>query len=155
MSRMPYLIDADDARWGHKMGHFPLVDAMYRDGFRCSLSGLIMGETAELLARDYGITREAIRPLRAARASGVRRAATRAGRFDAEIAPVRVPGPKGETTIAADEHPRPGTTIEALAEAAARVPGGRRPPGNHYGGILVRHHRRWRGGDRGWRRCRA
>jgi acetyl-CoA C-acetyltransferase len=43
MSRMPYLVDAEDARWGHKMGNFTLVDAMYRDGFRCSLSGLIMG----------------------------------------------------------------------------------------------------------------
>src|SRR6059036_3042949 len=40
MSRMPYLIDAIDARWGHRMGHFPLVDAMYRDGFSCPLSGL-------------------------------------------------------------------------------------------------------------------
>src|SRR5215203_7141866 len=48
MSRMPYLIDSEDARWGHKMGHFPLVDAMYRDGFQCSLSGLIMGKTVEL-----------------------------------------------------------------------------------------------------------
>ena len=59
MSRMPYLIDAEDARWGHKMGNFTLVDAMYRDGFTCSVCGLIMGETAELLAREYGITREA------------------------------------------------------------------------------------------------
>ena len=59
MSRMPYLIDADDARWGHKMGHFTLVDAMYRDGFSAPLSDLIMGETAEILAREYGITREA------------------------------------------------------------------------------------------------
>ena len=58
MSRMPYLIDSEDARWGHKMGHFTLVDAMYRDGFTCSLCGMIMGETAELLARQYGITRE-------------------------------------------------------------------------------------------------
>ena len=59
MSRMPYLIDAADARWGHKMGGFALVDAMYRDGFQCSLCGLLMGETAELLAREYGISREA------------------------------------------------------------------------------------------------
>src|SRR5215210_8699656 len=58
MSRMPYLVDSEDARWGHKMGNFALIDAMYRDGFRCSLSGLIMGETAEILARQYGITRE-------------------------------------------------------------------------------------------------
>ena len=59
MSRMPYLIDSEDARWGHRMGNFALVDAMYRDGFTCSLCGMIMGETAEVLARDYGITREA------------------------------------------------------------------------------------------------
>ena len=58
MSRMPYLVDAADARWGHKMGHFQFVDAMYRDGFSCPLSGLIMGETAEVLARQYGITRD-------------------------------------------------------------------------------------------------
>ena len=38
MSRMPYLVDAEDARWGHRMGNFTLVDAMYRDGFTCSLS---------------------------------------------------------------------------------------------------------------------
>ena len=57
MSRMPYLVDAIDARWGHKMGHFQFVDAMYRDGFADPLSGLIMGETAEVLARQYGITR--------------------------------------------------------------------------------------------------
>src|ERR671914_349043 len=58
MSRMPYLVDSEDARWGHKMGNFALVDAMYRDGFTCSLCGLVMGETAEVLARQYGITRE-------------------------------------------------------------------------------------------------
>ena len=49
MSRMPYLIDSIDARWGHRMGNFTLVDAMYRDGFQCPLSNLIMGETAEML----------------------------------------------------------------------------------------------------------
>ena len=58
MSRMPYLIDSDEARWGHRMGNFTLVDAMYRDGFTCSLCGMVMGQTAEVLARDYGITRE-------------------------------------------------------------------------------------------------
>jgi hypothetical protein len=50
MSRMPYLVDSVDARWGHKMGHFPFVDAMYRDGFHCPLADMIMGETAEVLA---------------------------------------------------------------------------------------------------------
>ena len=58
MSRMPYLIDSIDARWGHRMGNFTLVDAMYRDGFQCPLSNLIMGETAEALAREHGISRD-------------------------------------------------------------------------------------------------
>jgi acetyl-CoA C-acetyltransferase len=115
MSRMPYLIDAEDARWGHKMGHFPLVDGMYRDGFRCSLSGLIMGETVELLAREYGISREESDRYAVESQRRVEEA-TSAGRFAAEIALMQVPGPKGETTIAADEQPRPGTTLEALAQ---------------------------------------
>src|ERR1019366_5601561 len=59
MSRMPYLLDSTDVRWGHRIGNVPLVDAMYRDGFHCPLADMLMGETAEVLARRYGITREA------------------------------------------------------------------------------------------------
>jgi acetyl-CoA C-acetyltransferase len=87
MSRMPYLIDAEDGRWGHKMGNFTLVDAMYRDGFTCSVCGMIMGETAEVLARDYRITREESD----AYALESQRRAERAiaeGKFRDEIAPV-------------------------------------------------------------------
>ena len=89
MSRMPYLIDADDARWGHKMGNFPLVDAMYRDGFQCPLSDLIMGETAEVLARQYGITREESDAF-ALESQQKAEAAQKAGRLRREIAPVSV-----------------------------------------------------------------
>jgi acetyl-CoA C-acetyltransferase len=124
MSRMPYLIDADEARWGHRMGNFTLVDAMYRDGFTCSLSGMIMGETAEALARQYGITREASD---AYAVETQRRAAEAiaAGRFAAEIAPVTVTDAKGRTIVVdADEHPRPGTTIEALRKLAPVFPDG-------------------------------
>jgi acetyl-CoA C-acetyltransferase len=115
MSRMPYLIDAEDARWGHKMGHFPLIDAMYRDGFTCSLSGMIMGETVELLAQEYGVSREEAEAyaVETQRRAG---AAQAAGRFRDEIAPVTVTDAKGRaTTVEADEHPRPDTTIESLA----------------------------------------
>src|SRR3954470_18405098 len=87
MSRMPYLIDAEDARWGHKMGNFTLVDAMYRDGFTCSVCGLIMGETVELLAREYGITREASDRFAFDSQQKTERAIG-AGLFDDEIAPV-------------------------------------------------------------------
>src|SRR6185437_3133528 len=55
MSRVPYLVEA---RWGVKTGNQPLVDAMYRDGFLCPISQMIMGETAELLAQQYKISRE-------------------------------------------------------------------------------------------------
>jgi len=114
MSRMPYLIDAEDARWGHKLGNFALVDAMYRDGFTCSVCGMIMGETVEVLAREYGITRDASdafaleSQLRAERAVA-------AGRFRDEIAAVAYTDSRGKPqTLADDEHPRAGATLESL-----------------------------------------
>jgi acetyl-CoA C-acetyltransferase len=87
MSRVPYLVDSADARWGHRMGHFQFVDAMYRDGFQDPLSGLIMGETAEVLARQYGITR-AESDAYAVESQQKAEAAQKAGYFTAEIAPV-------------------------------------------------------------------
>jgi acetyl-CoA C-acetyltransferase len=114
MSRMPYLVDAADARWGHKMGNFQFVDAMYRDGFSCPLSGLIMGETAEVLARQYGITREQSDEYACATQRRAEAAST-AGYFRKEIAPVTLKDAKGkDVTVETDEHPRFGTTIEAL-----------------------------------------
>ena len=56
MSRVPYF--AEGARWGMRMGNSELVDGMYRDGFNDPLSGLVMGETAENLARQYEISRD-------------------------------------------------------------------------------------------------
>ncbi len=117
MSRMPYLIDAIDARWGHRMGNFTLVDAMYRDGFQCPISNLIMGETAEILARQHGITREQSDAF-ALDSQRKAKAATDAGHFAREIAPVTLSavgrGSGGETVVDRDEHPRGDTTIESL-----------------------------------------
>jgi acetyl-CoA C-acetyltransferase len=121
MSRMPYLVDAVDARWGHKMGHFAFVDAMYRDGFSDPLSGLIMGETAEVLARQYGITR-AESDAFALESQRKAEHAQKDGRFDAEIVPVTVTDRGKSTTIAVDEHPRPGSTIEGLAKLPLTFP---------------------------------
>ena len=56
MSRVPYF--AEGARWGARMGNTQLVDGMYRDGFSDPLSGLLMGQTAEKLARQYEISRD-------------------------------------------------------------------------------------------------
>jgi acetyl-CoA C-acetyltransferase len=121
MSRMPYLVDSIDARWGHKMGHFQFVDAMYRDGFQCPISNLIMGETAEVLARQYGITRDesdrfAFESQRRAEA------AQTAGRFADEIVPVTVTERGQAVEVTTDEHPRHGTTIEALRKLPLTFP---------------------------------
>lgn len=113
MSRVPYLVEA---RWGVKMGNQPLVDAMYRDGFLCPISQMIMGETAELLAQQYKISREEQDALaleshhRAARAQ-------RECRFSCEIIPVERTDKKGNVIrVEKDEHVRPEITLEQMAK---------------------------------------
>src|SRR5205823_224242 len=135
MSRVPYF--AEGARWGTRMGHAELVDGMYRDGFNDPLSGLVMGETAEVLARHYEISRDEqdeYALLSQNRAS----AAVAAGRFDEEMLALELesslslrdragvrgeattatspnPLPKGEgTLLTKDEHIRANATIEDL-----------------------------------------
>src|ERR1700734_2515964 len=56
MSRLPYYLEG--ARWGYRLGNQELVDGMYRDGFFCPLARMAMGETAEVLAVQYKISRE-------------------------------------------------------------------------------------------------
>ena len=114
MSRMPYFIDSEDARWGHKMGNFTLVDAMSRDGFFCPLSNMLMGQTAEVLAREYGITREESDAF-ALQSQLKAEAAISAGRLKAEITPAPGKDAKGKPVeLDIDEHPRAGSTIERI-----------------------------------------
>ncbi|MCG8459705.1 MAG: thiolase family protein, partial [Holophagales bacterium] len=111
MSNTPYMLPR--GRWGYRLGHAQLTDGMYRDGFDDPLSGLVMGETAEELAEEYGIGREASDAW--AVGSQNRSEAARDGnRFDREIVPISVSGRKGETIVEADEHPRAGVTAESL-----------------------------------------
>ena len=113
MSRVPYLLD--QARWGYRMGTQELVDGMYRDGFFCPLAKMVMGETAEVLAEQYEISREEqddfalTSQKRAARAIA-------AARFDAELVPVTIEGKKGSVTFARDEHPFADASLEKLAK---------------------------------------
>jgi len=113
MSRLPYFLEA---RWGVKMGHQPLVDAMYRDGFLCPISQMIMGETAEVLAEQYKIPRE--EQDRYAWESQQRAsAAMRECRFQAEMVPVERTDKKGKTVrFATDEHVRADVTLEGMAK---------------------------------------
>jgi len=112
MSRVPFLLEG--LRKGWKMGHQPLVDDMYRDGFTCGLCGKIMGETAETLAVQYGIPREEQDAL-AVRSQNRAEAAQKAGKFQDEIIPVEVPGRGGPIVIDTDEHIRHGATLADLA----------------------------------------
>jgi acetyl-CoA C-acetyltransferase len=109
MTRTPAILDR--MRFGYRMGNAPVHDGMYRDGFLDPLCGLVMGETAENLARRYSIPRAeqdefALRTQKKAEAGRTRRGM--------EIVPVAVPGGEA-TSIAEDEHPRPETTAEGLA----------------------------------------
>ena len=113
MSATPYLLPR--VRFGMRMGHAELVDAMYRDGFLCPLCGQLMGETAETLAREYGI----LRAEQDAYAAESQRRAGRAkaeGRFRDEIVPVSVAAKRGDVLVSEDEHPRPDTTADSLAK---------------------------------------
>ena len=116
MSNTPHLLPR--ARFGYRMGHAEIVDGMYRDGFNDPLSGLVMGETAEELAGERGLTR-AEADAWALQSQQRCEAARKAGRFRREIAPLRVEGRKGETVVEHDEHPRDGTTLESLAKLPA------------------------------------
>jgi acetyl-CoA C-acetyltransferase len=116
MSRVPYF--AEGARWGMRMGNTELVDGMYRDGFNDPLSGLVMGETAENLARQYQISRDE-QDEYALGSQQRAQAAIESGRFDAEIVSLEIKGRKGETTnFASDEHARGGATIQDLGKLA-------------------------------------
>jgi acetyl-CoA C-acetyltransferase len=114
MSRVPYF--ADGARWGMRMGNMQLVDGMYRDGFNDPLSGLMMGQTAEKLARQYEISR-AEQDDFALHSQQKADAAIKSGRFKDEVLALEIAGRKNETTsFAQDEHCRAGTTLADLAK---------------------------------------
>jgi acetyl-CoA C-acetyltransferase len=113
MSRVPYLLD--QARWGYRLGSQELVDGMYRDGFFCPLAQMVMGQTAEILAGEYKITRGEQDEFALASQSRAARAIT-AGRFNDEIVPVVIEGKKDTTAFTRDEHPFPGTSLDKLAK---------------------------------------
>src|SRR5215831_17096591 len=113
MSRVPYFVDG--ARWGARLGHQPLVDSMYQDGFLCPLSKLVMGETAEVLAEQYHITREEQDSYALSSQQRARRA-IESGRFADEIVPATVKDKKEDRQLTADEHPRFDTTAASLAK---------------------------------------
>ncbi|WP_122466138.1 MULTISPECIES: acetyl-CoA C-acetyltransferase [Brevundimonas] len=110
MSQAPH---AQHLRTGHKMGDLGFVDTMIKDGLWDAFNGYHMGQTAENIAEKWQIDRKA-QDAFAVASQNRAEAAQKAGRFDDEIAPVTVPGRKGDTVVDTDEYVRHGATIEAM-----------------------------------------
>jgi acetyl-CoA C-acetyltransferase len=114
MSNAPYLLTK--AREGYRMGNGALVDSMIHDGLWCAFENYHMGNTGEVVAERYGVTREdqdeyAFNSHRKAAA------AIKEGKFKDEILPVETPQKKGAALVFdTDESVREDTSIEALAK---------------------------------------
>lgn len=114
MTQAPYLVK--NARWGQRMGDGQFIDSMISDGLMDIFNKYHMGITAENVAEKFKITREAQDQL-AFESQTKAQKAIESGRFKDEIVPVAVPQRKGDPKICdTDEHPRLGTTLEALAK---------------------------------------
>jgi acetyl-CoA C-acetyltransferase len=112
MSQAPYLLEK--ARFGYRLGDGALVDSMVRDGLIDPANGCHMAVEGSNVAKEFEVSRE--RQDEYAYSSQQRYAtALKAGFFEEELIPIAVANPKGATTVAADEQPRPDTTIEGLA----------------------------------------
>lgn len=104
------------ARTGLRMGHTSMVDTMITDGLWDAFNDYHMGITAENLAQQYDISREAQDQF-AALSQQKAIAAIEGGRFVDEITPILIPQRKGEPlSFATDEQPRAGTTAETLGK---------------------------------------
>jgi acetyl-CoA C-acetyltransferase len=114
MSNIPYAMPG--ARDGYRMGNQTVTDLMIHDGLWCPFENWHMGNTGEIVAEKYEITREEQDEF----AFGSHRKAAEAqsaGKFKDEIVPVEIPQKKGEPIVLDyDEPVRPDTTVESLAK---------------------------------------
>ena len=113
MSMAPFLLSG--ARWGYRMNDGALIDGMIHDGLLDIFNRYHMGITAENVAEKFGVSRQEQDAL-AFRSQQNAGRAIKEGRFKEEIVPVMIPQKKGDpVAFQVDEHPRPNTTMEALA----------------------------------------
>ncbi len=114
MSNAPYLLQG--ARTGLRLGHGKMLDAMIHDGLWDAFEDYHMGNTGEVVAQEYGITRQA-QDEWALSSHRKARAAIEAGKFQAETIAVEVPQRKGDPVLfEVDEAPRADTSLEALSK---------------------------------------
>ncbi len=112
-SQVPYLLQG--ARWGYRMGHKEIYDAMHKDGFFCPMANMMMGATAEVLVEEYGISRKEQDEYAL---ESHRRAidAMDSGKFADEVLPVEVKMKKETVMFKDEEIPRRNTSLEKLAK---------------------------------------
>ena len=113
MSQAPYVLDSK-ARWGYRMGNAKVVDVMVNDGLWCAFNDYHMGITAENVAAQFGITREAQDQLAFESQSKAVKAID-SGCFKKEILPVVIKGKKGDIVFDTDEYPKRDAAYEKLA----------------------------------------
>jgi acetyl-CoA C-acetyltransferase len=112
MSRAPH---AAHLRDGVKMGDYQMIDTLIRDGLWDAFNGYHMGNTAENVARQWQITRDAQDEF-AVKSQNKAEKAQGEGKFKDEIAPVTIAGRKGDVVIADDEYIKKGVTLEGIAK---------------------------------------
>lgn len=141
MSNAPYLLFK--ARDGYRMGNGELVDSMIHDGLWDAYEDFHMGNTGEIVAEKYGISKEQ-QDEYAYHSHRKAIEAIEGGKFKKEIIPVEVPQRKKDPIIFdTDESPRKGTTMEALAKLRpafkkdGTVTAGNAPPVNDGASALV------------------
>lgn len=114
MSNTPYLIK--NARDGFRMGHQQVLDSMIHDGLWDAYNDYHMGNTGEVVAERWKVSREA-QDQWAFESHRKAIAAIDAGKFKDEIVPVEVPRPKKDPILFdTDESPRRDTSLAALAK---------------------------------------
>jgi acetyl-CoA C-acetyltransferase len=114
MSNAPYLLPK--AREGYRLGNGTLVDAMIHDGLWCAFENYHMGNTGEVVAERYNVTR-AEQDEYALNSHRKAAAAIKAGKFKDEILAVEIPQKKGAPLVFdTDEPVREDTSLDALAK---------------------------------------
>jgi acetyl-CoA acetyltransferase family protein len=115
MSQAPHAVRG--IRWGVPLGKSPVLEDTLTEGLKDSFAEVGMADTAENLAEQYGISREASDEY-ALRSQMLARDAWAAGVYDEEVIPVPVKNPKTRQIeeFRRDEHMRPQSTAEGMAK---------------------------------------
>ncbi|HHU75662.1 MAG TPA: thiolase family protein [Firmicutes bacterium] len=115
-SNVPFLIP--QARWGARMWDFPAYDGLHMDGFKCALAGMFMGNTAELLAEKYDISRQEQDEFALWSHQKASKAVAE-DKFRDEILSIEVKQRKKTVIVDQEEIPRPDASLEKMLRLPA------------------------------------